>query len=264
MSFSHMDAFRPDLAILSAGQCVVVNGNLVPTRDATASVLDRGLMYGDSIYTTLRVSSGRSLLVNRHLDRLRRDADTLRFGIDIEQLGVRDAIAKTIAANVIGEGYVRVQISRGKRISFPSLQATDPVVICLGKNSASVSAAISVIGVPDGRDTLKVAKTANRLVAILSVRDALLVGCEEAIFTDGRGVIEGTCHNIIGYDGGAFVTPDVHDRGLPGIVRSVLIERLGIKLGDISPATSGPLFATNCLVGVIPIARMDGQMSHPG
>ena len=49
---------------------VHIGGKIVDPEDAKVSVLDRGFLYGDSVYEVLRVYSGAPFAFEAHLDRL--------------------------------------------------------------------------------------------------------------------------------------------------------------------------------------------------
>ena len=51
-----------------------VNGKSGPLEDAVVSVLDRGFLYGDGVFETLRVYGGHPFEVEPHLARLARSA----------------------------------------------------------------------------------------------------------------------------------------------------------------------------------------------
>ena len=49
---------------------VYISGRIVPPEEATISVLDRGFLYGDSIYEVVRVYGGVPFALEPHLERL--------------------------------------------------------------------------------------------------------------------------------------------------------------------------------------------------
>src|SRR5437763_16473624 len=53
---------------------VNVDGRLVPPEQAFVPVLDRGFLYGDSVYEVVRTYGGRVFELGRHLDRMERPA----------------------------------------------------------------------------------------------------------------------------------------------------------------------------------------------
>ena len=61
--------------ILSA-MLVYLNGNFVAKEQAVVSVFDHGFLYGDGIYETMRSYEGNIFLLNKHLARLKRSAQT--------------------------------------------------------------------------------------------------------------------------------------------------------------------------------------------
>ena len=52
------------------GTLVNVEGRLVPPEQATVPVLDRGFLYGDSVYEVVRTYGGRVFELGRHLARM--------------------------------------------------------------------------------------------------------------------------------------------------------------------------------------------------
>ena len=61
-----------------------VDGNVVPTSDACIPVLDRGFLYGDSVYEVFRTYGGVPLFFDEHWERLENSARLIRLG---EELG---------------------------------------------------------------------------------------------------------------------------------------------------------------------------------
>src|SRR5260370_35751217 len=51
-----------------------VEGRLVPPEQAVVPVLDRGFLYGDSVYEVVRTYGGRPFEMERHLRRMERTA----------------------------------------------------------------------------------------------------------------------------------------------------------------------------------------------
>ena len=49
---------------------VWLNDNLIPLDQARVSVNDRGFLYGDGLFETLRAEDGRVLFLPEHLERL--------------------------------------------------------------------------------------------------------------------------------------------------------------------------------------------------
>ena len=62
-------------------QFVWLNDGLIPISQARVSVNDRGFLYGDGLFETLRVEAGRVLFLAEHLERLGASARAFRLPI---------------------------------------------------------------------------------------------------------------------------------------------------------------------------------------
>ena len=56
---------------------VIVNGQLMPKEQAVVSAFDRGFLFGDGLFETMRLYNGRPFRWAAHMDRLRGGADLL-------------------------------------------------------------------------------------------------------------------------------------------------------------------------------------------
>ena len=56
---------------------VHIGGRLCPPEQAAVPVLDRGFLFGDSVYETVGTNRGRLVFLDDHLDRLARSAERL-------------------------------------------------------------------------------------------------------------------------------------------------------------------------------------------
>ena len=61
---------------------IFVNGQA----QKTVSALDRGLLYGDSLYETVAVMDGKELMLDAHIERLKEGVSLLGFSINIDVL----------------------------------------------------------------------------------------------------------------------------------------------------------------------------------
>lgn len=86
---------------------VFLNGNLIPERLATIPVSDRGFVFGDGIFTTMRIHQGKCELYNAHLQRLHYQAAALNFALPPLQ---PHWIQELIQCNQAGEGTWRLKV----------------------------------------------------------------------------------------------------------------------------------------------------------
>jgi len=61
---------------------VALNSRLLPAARARISALDRGFLYGDGLFETVRTYAGEPFALERHLARLARSARAFRIPFD--------------------------------------------------------------------------------------------------------------------------------------------------------------------------------------
>src|SRR5205085_6260319 len=87
-----------------------INGLITTPEEAKISVLDHGLLFGDSVYETLRTYRGKPFLFSRHFTRLEHSAEAIHLKLPWTKSRTLDEIRKTCLA---GECRIRLVITRG-------------------------------------------------------------------------------------------------------------------------------------------------------
>ena len=75
-----------------------IDGQIMPTEHAAVPVMDRGFLYGDSIYEVFRTYRGIPLFMDEHFDRLENSAQLVGMEITQSRLELTDEIRKTVVA----------------------------------------------------------------------------------------------------------------------------------------------------------------------
>ncbi|WP_337173807.1 aminotransferase class IV [Paludisphaera sp.] len=248
-------------------------GEIVPDDALTIGVHDRAFEHGLGLFETLRLWDGRPTLLPRHLDRLTRSARALGLPIDGVALPTADDVAALLAADGReGDAMLRITLTGGASASGGATlwmrSAPLPPMRYEG------GARLGTTG-PARLDPLVAHKTLNYWPYRLLGEKARAEGCDEAILIDPKGcVMEGTRTNVFFVVRGALVTPPADGRILPGVMRSLVIERargLGIAVEE-SPLglldrrlQPGEIFLTNAVRGVVPVGRWGGaEFPAPG
>ena len=76
---------------------VNINGRLTDAANAAVSPLDRGFLFGEGVYETLRTYNRHPFLLNRHLARLRASADLISLKVPHDDDEYRDRLLETMA-----------------------------------------------------------------------------------------------------------------------------------------------------------------------
>jgi branched-chain amino acid aminotransferase len=257
---------------------VHVDGAVCSPEEAKVSVLDRGFLYGDSVYETIGTMYGRLFAARDHLDRLERSAR--RIGLRVPpRAEIEAAIAQTIAAAGNPETRVRVILTRGVGkldldpascddcrlvvIAFP-LGAPTPEMFQKGVAVAIVSITRNS---PQAIDPA--VKSGNYLNNVLALGEARRkLGAYEAILCAGDGSIaEGSTSNVFAVVGDQVWTPQPDVGILDGITRAKVLELArgaGINLIErrILPDElrgADEAFITSATRGVLPVTTIDGK-----
>jgi branched-chain amino acid aminotransferase len=254
-----------------------VNGSLVPAEEASVNVRDRGFMYGDAAFETLRAYGGEVFEWGAHARRLARTCELLGMA-DAVPGDLHDRVLATLTGNGLEEAYVRVSVTRGVQPGkLTPREVEEPGVVVVVKelprggpegrpvwdDPATVETA-SVQRVPDAALPAR-AKTHNYLNGVLARLDA--PDADEALVTDSEGALaEGAASNVFLVSEGALRTPSLDGPVLPGVTRRVVLELareegLPVREERLTPAdvrSAEEAFLTNTTWEVRPIERADG------
>jgi branched-chain amino acid aminotransferase len=263
---------------------VSIDGRILPAEQATVSVLDRGFLYGDSVFEVLRTYGGVPFGMDEHLARLARSAERTLIRLPVTLPELRAEIEAALAAGGYAESLVRIMISRGRAGTLgldPSL-ALGPLRVVLVAElhelpAALYSEGVKVITYP----TLRIAdhtsgagaKIANYLVAVLAMAQAKEQGAEEALVVNGDGLVaEGCTSNVFLVKSGTLVTPPESMGILLGITREhvlALTRELGIAVSErafsvAELAGADEAFITSSIREVVPVVQVDAAVVADG
>jgi branched-chain amino acid aminotransferase len=250
---------------------VWLNGELVPSEQATISVLDRGLLSGHGLFETLRAYNGVPWALGDHYGRLARGAEWIDLPLpDEAQLG--EAMRETLRANELTDGGVRVTITRGSGPVDPQSEADgEPNVFVLAWPLRDYTALHAdgavIVTFAHGARSLAHVKSTSYAMSVAGRIYAKRAGADDALFTadDGR-VLEATGSNIFAAYGDRLVTPPLDEGILPGVTRHHVIavaseigfevDEAPLRVGDLPGADEVVL--TSSLREVYPARSVDG------
>ena len=251
-----------------------VNGGIVPLETAAVGVLDRGFLYGDGLFETIRVSGGRPVRLSAHLDRLRAGAGVIGLLDAVSRLDLESAIRSLLDASSLANARLRLTVTGG-RCDLPGALAARPaeptVVITAHPLATSdpkpARVTISTIRRDESNPLCRV-KSLNYLPAVMARIEAESVGADEAILLNSRGsVTEGTVSNLFLVRGRRLVTPSLDQGPLPGTVRAAVIAiapQLGLEVSERAVEVSelsqaDEMFLTNAIHLARPIREFNGK-----
>jgi len=90
-----------------------LNNRLVPDTEAKVSIWDRGFIYGDGVYETVRLYQQKLFRTQEHWQRLDQSLKGIELKIPWSHHYIHQACIATAKANHLMECFVRITIPRG-------------------------------------------------------------------------------------------------------------------------------------------------------
>ena len=257
---------------------IYINGKLVPPSEATVSVYDHGLLYGDGVFEGLRSYGGKVFRLKAHFDRLWQSARAIWLEIPMTRDELAKAVNDTLAANGIKDGYIRLVVTRGAgALGLDPNRCSNPQVIVIAdhiqmypkemyENGLSIVTA-STIRNHSAALSPRI-KSLNYLNNIMAKIEGLQAGCVEALMLNAKGeVAECTGDNIFVIRRGVLQTPPIDAGILEGITRDAVLEiaeELKIPTEQIPLVRHDIFIADECfLTGsaaeIIPVVKLDSR-----
>jgi aminodeoxychorismate lyase len=254
---------------------VFLNGRFVPEERAAVSVFDRGFLYGDGLFETMRVCAGQPFRWKQHLDRLRCGAAFLNLPLAYSPGELERAAARLIALNRMPDALLRLVVSRGTGPRGYSPRGAEQGCTVLSLHPAPAfrgalprwRLVTASLRVPAG-DPLTGLKTCNKLPQVLARAEADRRGANDALLLNTHGrVAEATGSNVFWIERGAVCTPPLNEGPLPGVTRAAVLElcdRLGLGAREVPArpaalARADAVFLTLSSWGVVEVVALDGE-----
>ncbi|MCH2134971.1 MAG: branched-chain-amino-acid transaminase [Phycisphaerales bacterium] len=256
-----------------------MNGSLVAPEDATVSVFDHGLLYGDGCFEGIRVYGGNVFKLKAHVERMQASARRIYLEPPCTDQELSDAIEQTVEANRIEDGYVRVVYTRGKgSLGLNPFTCETPSCIIIADTislypESMYRDGMAVIIADRPRVPIECLdpqiKSLNYLNNILAKVEAIEAGVLEAIMLNTQGhVAECTGDNIFLVKDGSIITPDTSAGMLHGITRRFVIEEVAPACGYSVEARTvekeelfeaDEIFLTGTAAEVIGVSSINGK-----
>ncbi|MGP0629678.1 aminotransferase class IV [Nitrospina sp. 32_T5] len=261
---------------------VYINGRFVGHEEARVSVFDRGFLYGDGVFESLRAYRGRIFRLADHLDRLHQSAEQVHLTVPEASAKLETLLYEVLKRNELADAILRLTLSRGESTGFDIVPDVPPTLVITARPVDSLPEAryregVSVLLVPDSAPRLpevtRQAKSGNFLPYILARRMAREAGHWDAVLLNHRDEIcDASTSNVFVMHGGVLRTPPVGESVLAGITRKVVLERaaeLGIEAREETLLTSDLVeadeaFLTNTGIELLPVTRVNDTVIGNG
>jgi 4-amino-4-deoxychorismate lyase len=247
---------------------MLVNGK----QGNSISVRDRGLLYGDGVFRTMRAQRGKVQHWPLHYQKLR---------YDCRALSVACPDAALLSAELFDllkehpDGVVKLIVTRGQGMrGYAPQVGAEPTHIWDISTIPEYPADWAINGVRAQLCQLRLShqprlagiKHLNRLENVLAAAEASDADVAEGLLMDGEGnVIEGTRSNLFLVRHEKLVTPDLSRCGVAGVQRERVmvwaaqhdlpLQVRDVRLDEVLHADE--LFVVNSIIGMWPIRELE-------
>ncbi|SMC18026.1 branched-chain amino acid aminotransferase [Desulfacinum hydrothermale DSM 13146] len=263
----------------SPDRVVWLNGSFVAEADARISPLDRGFLYGDGLFETLRAQNGNVLYVADHLERLRKASGQLRLTPENAFPSLRDISRwRDLLENLLkkngltaGPARLRIQITRGRAMDLGLPTPASPTLLAMAapyhpptRRECESGWRLHLVKSPF-TSALAAFKTCNYLLYLQARQMARDTGFHEALLTDPNGTLAETSTGSLIFLNEGVCTLSASPFRLPGTAEERIarmfskdgwqVTRAAVTPGDLSSYEA--LWTTNSLMGVLPVRSVD-------
>ncbi|MCW8864484.1 MAG: aminodeoxychorismate lyase [Colwellia sp.] len=231
---------------------------------------NRGLAYGDGIFTTAKIVNGQVQYLSAHVKRLLlgcekllitppKQAELTKQLVNVAKEYSLAVLKVIITAKSGGRGYARSKDNGHDLLimvhDYPAHydeKATTGVQLAISQHQLGLNPMLAGL------------KHLNRLEQVL-LRDELSNRTEDDLLvTNLNGeVIEATSANVFFIINGKLYTPDLSQSGVKGLMRQAILQRYpetsvkSLSLDEIVKAEE--IFICNCVMGIMPVATFNGK-----
>ncbi len=256
-------------------QKIWIDGKFKDSRKPAVSVFDRGFLYGDGVYETMRVYGRKIFHFPEHYQRLMRSARGLGIKVKYACASLHSAAEKLLQVNGLKEAVVRITLTRGQGpLGFDPRPCQNPVMVMAAvpvPNHAQILYQKGIqLALARVRRNPRVSidpafKSINNLNNIFAKMEAIKQKSYEALMLNTEGYLaEGTISNLFFVKGNILHTPSLDCGLLAGVTRGLVIQLakkrgLKIKEGFFVPKDlflAHEVFITSTTLEVMPVARI--------
>jgi branched-chain amino acid aminotransferase len=254
---------------------IFFNNSVCDVNDCQLSPADRGFLFGDGVFTTIKADGLHLLYFSEHISRLKEHAASIFMVTDIDEEKIRQQCVELININQQqnASSALRITLSRGissRGIDVPN-QPNPTVMITVNPVNQSHLEPVRLCYTSIMRNEYSPVtriKSLNYLEPIMARHEAVMKDFDDGIMLNTRGAItECTTSNIFFITSNYQVlTPHLSEGVLNGIIRNKIISackhlnipifQRSIRPDDVYECIEA--FQTNCLIGISAVSEIDG------
>jgi branched-chain amino acid aminotransferase len=240
--------------------------------NAKISILDRSVLFGDSIFETLRTFDQSLWMFDEHFARLKQSSKLSGISIPPSKNKIQKLINSGIAKiKSKHELRIRLVVTRGQNeVTLAPPQKAKPQLFIVISEIKPLARPLKVLISSYERVSNKaipsIIKSGNYFNQILALKDAQAKGFDDAIFLNTKGeVAEATTSNVFCVKKNILYTPPLESGLLAGTIRKRVIQAAGqLKIKVIEKSfkadfllKADEIFLTNSVQIIMPVGQIN-------
>ncbi|MBN2610702.1 MAG: D-amino-acid transaminase [Bacteroidales bacterium] len=211
-------------------EIVFLNNRYIPKTEASISINDRGFHFGDGVYEVIKYYTGKSFMMDGHIQRLTRSLKEVRINFE----GPEKLIAvceNLIRMNHLENKYagIYLQITRGSHTRMHAFPEKITPTVCaeafeMPPRKENLEYGIKVVTKPDIRWLRCDIKSVSLIANVLMIQEAVEQGAGECILVRNGVVTEATHSSVLAVQSGRIKTHPRSNLILPGITKEAVKE----------------------------------------
>lgn len=262
---------------------VYLNGKFVDKANATVSVFDHGVLYGDGVFEGIRSYDGLIFKLEEHIDRLFESAHTIMLTVPLSKRQLIGVVKRCLRINKLHNAYIRLVVTRGVGdLGLDPRKCKKPTVFIIADTielypKKLYEQGLELVTVATQRNVPEALnpqiKSLNYLNNILAKIEAANAGYQEAIMLSPSGyVTECTGENLFVVKDRVLLTPPAYIGVLRGITRRTVMELAAGHYLDVREElltrhdlfNADEVFLTGTAAEIVPVSKIDGRVIGSG
>ena len=261
---------------------VYLNGEFLPQQQASLPIMDRAILFGDSIYEVIPVCEQGMIGFELHIERLHRNLGLTGIAATKSVEEWKDICVQLMQENG-SEKHLYIQVSRGAEPARDLKPAgnSQPSVIAFSLSPANPNHAAAlaqrgyhVCTAADIRWRRCDVKSTSLMGGVMTIRHAIDRDCDEVLmYNSKQELTEGGAVNVFVASNGVLATPPLDHQQLPGITRHILLQIIRnysdiecqqrvVTMAEVHGADE--ILLTSSTRGVVAAVLVDGEAIGDG
>ena len=208
----------------------LLNNQLTEEKDLKLTNKNRGFLYGDGFFETIKIFNKKPFNLENHFDRIIYSADLLDIKFTLSVLDLNKSISILTEKNNIKSGSVRISVYRNSKGKYFPEENTSSILISSKSDINDVFIERSFINIGYYKENLKSPsplsnlKSLNSLLYVMASKYANENNFDDVIlFNTNNNIIETTNSNLFILNYNKVITPPIKDGCVDGSMRKLLI-----------------------------------------